>query len=86
MPEILEVFSRCTSCGINGAKIIKMEKWAYDNGIMFAAHKTGKTQHEASNIRHMEFLKAANLPESLHVAIVVEDVNKVTRLSEWNFS
>lgn len=81
---MIEVFARCTTCGLNGIKVRQIKRWAKDNDIPIAVHTSGTLKTTAANDVHMMYLKQSGLPENLRIGIVVEDGKKVTRLSEWS--
>lgn len=80
---IIEVFARCVSCGRVGATIRRIEKYANKNNIMFSKHKTGDFRTPQSNLLHINYLKSIGMPEDYKIAVVVENGNKVTPLSQW---
>lgn len=82
-PGIIEIFARCTSCGRDGVKISNIERWAQENDIMCAVYRTGNPKHEVNNKKHLQYLEKAGLTLTHHLAIVVEDTNKITKLRDW---
>lgn len=80
---IIEVFSRCVTCGVAGARVRSIEKYCKKNGIMFAAHKTGDFRTPLANLLHEQYLAKIEKPISYRIGIVVENGNKVSLLSEW---
>lgn len=80
---IIEVFARCVTCGVQGAKTRKVAKYARESGIAFNAQKTGDFRTPSSNLLHLEYLRSIGLPEDYKIGIVVENGNKVTELLKW---
>lgn len=78
---MIEIYARCTTCGIDGAKIARIQRWAEDNGLMISVNKVGTSMNQAANKVHQDYLKKAGLFGN--DAIIVEDTEEVTRLREW---
>lgn len=80
---IIEVFSKCTTCGIDGAKIRRIRQWATSKKILFVAHRIDYKNPSSMSLQ-AQYQEKIGLPISRNISIVVENGNKVTRLSEWN--
>lgn len=78
---IIEIFAKCPSCGVDGARIRKVKEWAAENGVSVVDYKLLGSGRQAARERYDHYLNTSGINE--RVAIMVYEDGTIMRLDAW---
>lgn len=78
---MIKIYGKCTGCGIDGAIIRKVKRWAIANSepIKLLSSRYDKDARD----EHYAYLASLGLEKDINMSIIVTD-GKPRLLKEWN--
>lgn len=82
-PGIVEVFAKCTGCGENQLRIVKVIKYARSINAHYAVHSVSGPNVQGPKKLHEKYLKKINLPLDGRAIVVYDGGKEIVELDQW---